>query len=218
MARALEDDHIWLEGFRRGERSALERVYRHYVDGVTLTLRRGVLVAVDGATVRLGTQLPEHEIEQLIQDTFVRAFSPSARAAYDGIRPFGAYLATIARNLLVDRGRRLGRDRRLVPLEETAEPAADDVQGDIVLTGELAHVVARFVTGLPPLEQQFFKARYAEEQGLREAAAIIGVAYITARRLDARLRAGVLEALRAAGHLRDRQVGIPQTVRDRSKG
>jgi RNA polymerase sigma-70 factor, ECF subfamily len=41
-------------------------------------------------------------VEDLVQDSFMRAFSPPARAAYDGIRDYGPYLLTIVRNTVAD--------------------------------------------------------------------------------------------------------------------
>lgn len=74
-----------------------------------------VVAAIHGvaAPIRLGAGLPEGDLEVLVQNTFVRAFSPSARAAYDGLRPFGSYLVTIARNLLIDEARARNRERRV---------------------------------------------------------------------------------------------------------
>ncbi len=61
------------------------------------------------------------ELEDLIQEVFVRAFSEKGRLAYDGLRDYEPYICTIARNLLIDRARKQGRE---VPLDWDAETPA----------------------------------------------------------------------------------------------
>jgi DNA-directed RNA polymerase specialized sigma24 family protein len=52
---------------------------------------------------------PEQKRE-LLQEVFIRAFSAKARPAYDGVRPYKSYLATIASNLMIDTRRKDTRD------------------------------------------------------------------------------------------------------------
>jgi hypothetical protein len=83
----LENDRALLDAFRRGDRAAMTKVFRHYVDDVARTIRAGVVVNVDGQRTRVGQRLPEHEVEALVQETFTKAFAPKARESYDGVRP-----------------------------------------------------------------------------------------------------------------------------------
>src|SRR5690348_13163693 len=64
----LESDAALLLQFRRGETEALARVFREHLDDVAATLRAGVVVTAEGQRVRVGANLPEPEIEVLIQD------------------------------------------------------------------------------------------------------------------------------------------------------
>ena len=43
--------------------------------------------------------------EELVQETFVKAFAEKARAAYDGLQPYRPYLLRITKNLMIDRFR-----------------------------------------------------------------------------------------------------------------
>lgn len=218
MAGTLENDAPLLAAFRRGERAALGHVYRLYVQDVARTVRRGVRVSVDGVVVRVGQDLAEVDVEVVVQDTFVRAFAPKARDAYDGLRPFGAWIATIARNLLIDRARAEKNHQRLVPLDDIELGGGADFAEEGLAAAELASVVDAVVNACDERERSFFRLRYVDGLPQREAAAQLGLSVITVRRLDAKLRGRLLEALREAGHLTHREVGIPKMERDRSKG
>lgn len=218
----LESDRDLLARFRAGERDALTRVYRLYVQDVARTLRAGVVVEADGQRARVGRGLPDADVEGLVHDTFLRAFSPAARDGYDGLRPYGAYLATIARNILVDRARRLRRDARVLPVDDVDEIAAD-AEGAPHPTwrieeGEIVDAVRRVAEQLAPAERTVFRARYEQKLSLRDAAARTGMSIITVRRIDARLRHRLLDLLRREGYLVDARIGIPSLRRDRSKG
>lgn len=219
-ARTLERDRQLLDDFRRGDRAALSVVYRLYVEEVVRALRRGTIVRVDGHPTRVGAGLPEGDLEVLVQNTFVRAFSPSARAAYDGLRPFGGYVVTIARNLLIDEARARNRDRRVEAVADIdavgVEPERDPTER--LHAEQLARALSELRRGLPPLEQDLFRLRYDEEMSQQEAAKRLGLSLITVRRKDVQLREHLLEGLRRAGFFADVSVGIPSSTRDRTRG
>lgn len=218
MSGTLENDPPLLAAFRRGEREALAKVYRLYVDDVARAVRRGVRVSVDGVTVRVGDDLAEVEVEVVVQDTFVRAFAPRARDAYDGLRPFGAWIATIARNLLIDRARAAKKDQRLVSIDDVDVDSGGASADEGIAAGELSQVIDGVLRNSDERERTFFRLRFVDGLPQREAAAHMGLSVITVRRLDARLRGRLLEALREAGHLTQHAIGIPKMERDRSKG
>ena len=208
----LEVDRALLAAFRRGERAALERVFDVYVEDVAVTLRAGVVVQVEGQPVRVGRRIPEPELEALVHETFARAFSHKAREAYDGVRPYGAYLATIARNLLVDRGRQTRREKQAlasgVDVEHVAaEPAASD-PGWQQEEAELARLLGAFSSELDEPERSIYRLRYQEQKSHRETAHALHMSEIQIRRRDTRLRARLLGFLQSRGFLEDAQVSI----------
>ena len=73
MGWAFEGNRDLLERFRRGERSALEQVYWAYVTRVDRLVRR--LLHLHGGTRLVAAA----NVEDLVQDSFTRAFSPSDR-------------------------------------------------------------------------------------------------------------------------------------------
>lgn len=204
--------------FRDGERGALASVFRHYVDDVASTVRRGVVVQVDGRPVRAGGSLPESEVEALVQDTFVKAFSPSARQGYDGLRPFGAWLATIARNVLIDRARRRQHGTTAMDpmtLEAVAATAGQSVSPEAperMEQQELDGIVVGVIATLDEPDRAIYRVRYVDGLSLKEAAKVLSMPMITLRRRDARLRQQILEEVRARGYLRHAHVRLPASV------
>ncbi len=211
----LEKNRALLDGFRRGERAALARVFRSYAGDVARLFRRGVKLQVDGALVIVGQNLAEHEIEVLVQETFVKAFHPKARESFDGVRPYGAWLATIARNILVDRARRLRREAKVVCHVEDIDGIED--AGSIDPTWQLeeaalAKILATFEASLDEMDRALFRLRVREGRTHKEAAQSLGITVIMVRRRDARLRVLLLARLRADGFLQNATVTIGSSL------
>lgn len=219
LGAMLERDRALLDAFRRGERDALTRVFRAYAADVALTLRSGVVVSVDGQRVRVGVGIPETEVESLIQETFVRAFSPKARTAYDGLRPYGAYLSTIARNLLIDRERARRREN-VASYDDLAGLAADERTdpGFRLEEQQLLAVVQNVRASLVEPDATIFRLRFEERQSCRAIAEAIGTTEIVVRRRETRLRDRLLRELRKAGFLEHADIRIGDRLLRRREG
>ena len=181
-----------------------------YIAGLAITVRAGVVVVVEGRRVRLGDHLPEHEVDVLLQETFARAFSPKVRASYDGLRPFGAYLATIARNLVIDRGRALVRDgQRIAPVDVDVVADNDAIDPSWKIEEEqLAAIAAAFRGALTEPDLSIFRCRFEQHMSVREAALALDLGLIVVRRRETRLRAALLKRLRQHGFLQNANVRI----------
>ncbi len=216
----LHENRALLDRFRRGDRDALRAVYEAFVDDVLVVVRSGVRVQTDAGLVRLGQDIGDDEVEALVQETFIKAFSDKARQSYDGLRPYGAYLSTVARNLVIDRGRRLAKERkhevRGIELDRVAGPdaPADEVQE----AGELVRLVDGFVEGLTPPDSDVFRVRYGDGLSLDRAAAALSLGVGKVRRIDARLRLDLLNHLRKHGFLQNAAVAIGRRFLPRKNG
>src|SRR5262245_9496089 len=104
----FREDRDLLRRFREGDRAALEKVYWAYVGTVVKILRFGFSVPTRG--VHVPGAAHGEELGDLVQEVFTRAFSKSAREAFDGLRDYGPYLSQLTRNLRVDRLRAQGRE------------------------------------------------------------------------------------------------------------
>lgn len=216
---ALEEDRALLDGYRRGDRIALTSVFRRYIADLAVSVRAGVVVVVDGRRTRLGDNLPEHEVDVILQETFARAFSASARSSYDGVRPFGAYLATIARNLVIDRGRAQVRERqRIAPMDVNVlqdERAVDPSWK--VEEEELGRIAAAYRSSLVEPDLAIFRCRFEQHMSVRETARALDLGLIVVRRREVRLRAALLQSLRAHGFLHHADVRIGTSLLQRRK-
>jgi len=194
----LEDDRSWLDAFRRGERPALARVFDHYADDVARTIRSGTVVRTADGPLRVGGNLLEADVEALVHDTFIKAFAERARQSYDGIRPFGAWLGTIARNVLLDFGRAQS-GKRHVTLEVDELADTGPTQEDVVASHELRGLLGRFLVALDELDRGIFKLRFAESRSRRDAGEVLGLSEMQVRRRDVRLKRDLVSFLRKNG-------------------
>jgi RNA polymerase sigma-70 factor (ECF subfamily) len=175
-----------LEAFRRGDRDALETVYWAYVDRVASVARRFVA---------------PNEAADLVQDVFLRAFEEKNRRAYDGLRDYGPYLGTIARNLLVDRARRMGRELLAEDgtFEELADLPANENDAPPWADTETMNVVERYIAALSPELRDLHEARYVKGLPQRAAAVSLGISRQQLRTREAQLRDGLRDALEKSG-------------------
>ncbi len=195
---SIECDRAWLDEFRRGERAALARVFDTYVNDVTRTLRAGVVVKTADGPVRVGANLPEADLEGLVHDTFVKVFNERARMSYDGLRPFGAWVATIARHVLIDHGRAsMGRHFVDAEIDDVADSGPS--QEDVVRRSELRTLLDRFLGALDGLDRRVFALRFVESKSRRDAGIALGMSEMQVRRRDVRLKRDLAQLLYAHG-------------------
>jgi len=195
--------------FRAGDRDALETVYRLCLPDVTAAIVQMCgLPTRREARRRSGTR--PIQPADCIQEVFVRAFTPRARAAFDGQRAYGPYMLTIARNVVIDEFRRQRREILMAAsdlemlLLQMPEEAPDEG-----LALPYGTVVRRFVTALDPGMRALLDARYARGLSQERAAAELGLSRQRVRTLETNLhkrlrqrigggrgrRAGAVEAM-----------------------
>jgi RNA polymerase sigma-70 factor (ECF subfamily) len=183
-------DRALLESFRRGDRAALERVYRMHVDSV----ERFVAARLARAGRFSGANLAD-----LVQDIFLRAFAESARNSYDGERDYDPFLLTIARNVLIDWLRR--GNRELVDAR-TLEALVDSTAGEPVdselFEPELVSATQSYVESLSPELRDVHERRFVRAEPQRSAAEALGVSRQNLRTLERKLVDGLRRALRHA--------------------
>lgn len=112
-----------------------------------------------------------HEVEEVVQDTFVRAF-----ASLDGFRgdsSLRTWLFTIARNLVRDRVRSRAGRYTIVPIEESHSITGHDALDGLV-SDETEARLARSLATLSPMQREIFTLRVSEGLSYREIAAVVG--------------------------------------------
>jgi RNA polymerase sigma factor (sigma-70 family) len=176
----------------RSDREAFARLYSAFVKRVEGWIRRGA-----GAGPRR-SRADGDEVDDLVQEVFIRAFSAIARRRYDGGRPLGAYLHGIASHVLIDRARRSRREvlidvqssrHALEQQAETPEPSAAYPDPSALRR------VEAFLAALPPQMRALHRERFVAGRSQRQAAAALGVSRQRLRTLEERLKDGVRDAL-----------------------
>lgn len=178
-----------LPSFRRGDPAALEKVYWTYVKEIEKLARRGV-----AGRIRSGLR---SEVDDIVQEVFLKAFRPRARISYDERRPFGAFLGAIARNEIVDRGRRMARE---IAMDADAINGVID-KGDQTEVSwadpGLAAIILDYVSGLTVELREIHDARFVEMVPQRIAAVRLGISRQQMRTREQQVRGGLARALRA---------------------
>jgi RNA polymerase sigma-70 factor, ECF subfamily len=120
----------------------------------------------------------EGDIDELVQDTFVRAFQ--SLAEFRGESSLRTWLFTIERRLLVDRRR---AERRRVDGEEIGEgdAATEYTALDSLVADETEERIRRALEHLSPTQRQVFTLRVAEGLSYREIAGVVGTTEGAAR-------------------------------------
>ncbi len=186
--KELEEDRGWLDAFRRGDRAALERVFRTYV-GVVMVVATDGFVVGDG---RRAPGLPPDARHGFVHDVFIKAFADSARQGYDGLRPYAPYLVQIARHALADHWRKATAQKRsaaFVDLDAIPAPASHEPLPDrVLIDAETDGRVRAFLGTLSPEEQRFVRLRFEQGQGQADVALALGVTRHRVRAWDEEIR------------------------------
>ena len=210
-----------LARFKEGERRALEEVYRHYVADVANFLRRGFSFTSRDRNFRFSGYHQPFDLDNAVQETFVRGFKESARLGYDGLHSYKNYLLAIARNLVVDEFR--NKEVAMSPFIEAqarveqapshdgeeAAPAMSMSSSDSAqvsaeqefLRQELAQLYAGFLERLDERDRIFFHARFEEQRTQVEAGESCGLSHMQSRTLEKKLRERFLKFMQTNGYL-----------------
>jgi RNA polymerase sigma-70 factor, ECF subfamily len=118
------------------------------------------------------------EIEELVQDTFVRAFA--SIDSFRGESSLRTWLFTIERRLMLDRRRSERRQRMTVPVEP-ADAVTEYDALDTLLAEEAESRVRKAVDALSPTQREVFSLRVEQGMSYRDIAEIVGTTEGAAR-------------------------------------
>lgn len=191
----LSSDRELLDAFRKGERDALQQVYRAHVAKVQQVITYGCNTG-SGRVPGVGRE----RCEDLVQEVFVKAFAERARQAYDGLRPYEPYLLQIARNLLVDRARRSGRE--LLATDDAEQEPLSPLETSLerqMHFGRLREATVAFLASLSDEEQRFVELRFVQELSQYEVSSAMGLTRRRVRTLEKRAQEGLAAYLEQQG-------------------
>lgn len=214
-------DRRLLMAFRAGDREALELTYNHYVRPLASFLQAGFGFQSKGEQRFFRGIRTAFELDNALQEVFARAFTPQARANYDGIRPYLNYLCAIAKNYVIDEARRGSNRFTSIDLEEVdpdtairlAEEHAGKAPNAAAEGKELQTLLDAFVQSRSERERTLYSIRYSEHATQNEAARRMDLTRVQVRRIEAKMLADLLNHLRAHGYLTEHEVTLPVLVR-----
>lgn len=130
------------------------------------------------AIARFVSTLGEREADEVVQDTFVRAFS--SFDSFRGDSSLRTWLFTIARRLVLDR-RRAQRRRRDADSLENVEVGSEYTALDSMVAAESESQVREAVERLSPTQREVFTLRVGEGLSYKEIAEVVGTTEGAAR-------------------------------------
>ena len=173
----LRDDAACREAFRRGERWAMEAVYRHYLPLVYAIAGRGF------AGFRGFFDAVQRD--DAVQATFAAAFEERARLAYDGVHDYARFLRGLAQNVC---RQILEKDRRFARIPEGDADAAEADVEVALLDAEARELCRSFRAGVTdPLERAVLDGYFGEGQAEETLALTLGVTRYRLRKVIAAL-------------------------------
>ena len=209
-----------LAAFKRGERVAMDEVYKHYVRGVSQFLRKGFTFrGAAGGFYFKGIQDPS-ELEAAVQEVFRRAFEQKARNSYNGVNSFTNWVLAIARNMVINQFRNreiafsdyISKSDQRGHLTFMDDAVTEEFSG--VLYGhaakrqdsafentELKTLIGGFMRELTAHDRKLLVLRFAEGLGQEEAAESLGSTRMKVRTAEARLRTRLRAYLRNSGYI-----------------
>jgi RNA polymerase sigma-70 factor (ECF subfamily) len=160
---AENGDRDLIERWKAGDSRAATELVRRHAD----------------ALARFAVSSGEREeIEDLVQDTFVRAFG--SIDSFRGESSLRTWLFTIERRLMLDRRRAERRKPATVPVEASDAVTEYDAL-DSMVAEEAESRVRRAVDALTPMQREIFMLRVEQGTSYREIAAIVGTTEGAAR-------------------------------------
>ncbi len=205
----FEDNRALLQAFRKGNPDAVSEVFRAYVEDVATFLQRGFVFSSSGRSCRFEGYKEHFELQDAVQETFIRAFSERARLQYDGVRNYRSYLFAIARNFVIDEFRKVESKMRWYRFEDVEPQPGDSAGGRATMpdsekmleSDELAELIRGFEASLSPSERAVFEARFTRGESQRNAAETLGVTRMKLRIMEYRIRSKALKFFKKTGYL-----------------
>jgi RNA polymerase sigma-70 factor (ECF subfamily) len=117
-------------------------------------------------------------IEELVQDTFVRAFA--SLDSFRGDSTLRTWLFTIERRLMLDRRRADKRSRETVPVEES-DHVSEYGALDSLIAEEAQERVRKSLDALSPTQREVFTLRVQQGLSYKEIAEVVGTSEGAAR-------------------------------------
>jgi RNA polymerase sigma factor (sigma-70 family) len=215
-----------LDAFKKGDREAMDVIYRHYFRGVTSFLRKGFTFrSGTGHFFFKGIQDP-NELKSAVQEVFRRSFEERARQSYNGVNSFTNWVLAISRNMVINqfRNREIAFSDYISASDERGHLAIMDdeiteefsgvlygrpakPQDSLFENSELKGLIDEFTKELSEHDRQLLILRFAEGLGQEETAKQLDSTRMKVRTAESRLRSRLRAYLRDSGYIDNMAMG-----------
>jgi RNA polymerase sigma factor (sigma-70 family) len=211
-----------LGGYREGKADAWSAIYQQYVDGLRRFVGLGFSFESRGSTHRFAGYTNPIDVDDIVQECFVRAFSEPARLGYDGVRSFQNYLFAIARNLVIRNLRHAGKtvadpDGRVASdgeqaVVDTKDPGPEQQLIDGEWERELVQALREFRHELSQYDQRFFELRFRDQLTQEETAKRLRISRSKVRTIEQRVRDKLIRFLKGRDHWLELRQAVMQAA------
>lgn len=215
-----------LDAFKKGDRQAMDVVYRHYHRGVLSFLRKGFSFRSGTGHFYFKGIQDVNELQNAVQEVFRRSFEDRARASYNGVNSFTNWVLAIGRNMVINqfRNREIAFSDYISPSDERGHLTImdDEITEEFsgILYGrpsrpqdtqfennELKGLMDEFTGDLSEQDQRILALRFAEGLGQEETAKALGSTRMKVRTAESRLRNRLRAKLRKTGYIDNLPLG-----------
>lgn len=208
-----------LQAFRRGDKAAMEMVYRHYVKGVSHFMQKGFTFRSGERFFYFKGYRSPFDLHNAAQEVFRRAFEERARLSYNGVNSYSNWILAIARNMIINQFRhkeipfsqfedRSGEGgERQWDNEITEEYSgvlygtASEKQDQALEKAQLQVLIQRFMEQLSEEDRELVRVRFSEGLGQEDAAKALSSTRMKIRTQEAKVRRRLIAFLRSSGYL-----------------
>jgi RNA polymerase sigma factor (sigma-70 family) len=211
----LTENRVLMDAFRSGRKSAMKEVYCAYSKGLFGMLAKGFHIETGETHYYFKGYQEPWKLENAVQEVFVRAFSDSARMAYDGVRPYRNYLFMIARNYVIDSFRK--NRREFVPIDELPVDKVDSPMDGFqhrppspekaAFEKRMHSHVGQFVTSLSTEERSIYEARFVQGQSIEGVAKELDVTEYRVKKHEKRIKKRFFKYMRGHGYFEGYRYG-----------
>jgi RNA polymerase sigma factor (sigma-70 family) len=216
----LAKNAVLLEAFKKGEKDAFEKVYRHYAPGVTKFLQRGFTFRSNKGSFYFKGLQDTSELRSCVQEVFRRAFEDKARTSYNGINSFTNWVLAIGRNIVLNkfRNREIAISQYITESDDSNHLTFMDNEVSQEYTGilygqsaraqdrqveskQLRGLMGQFMEGLDEHEKAVLLCRFSEGRGQQETAEHLKSTRMKIRTIENKLRNNLRSFLKSTGYI-----------------
>lgn len=191
----LTQDRAALEGYRRGDRGVLERLFVHHGKDVARWAAGGFTFKSGAETRRFDGFRSAVDVHDVVHEVFRAVFEERARSSYSGLTPFGGYLFVVTKNVVMKRLRREDRTRPLEPETLEEVPTEGATPEEHTLKEEELGMVREYLATLSEEERRFVELRFGDDLPQIEVGGALGWTRKKVRIKETTIRQGLMRFL-----------------------